>query len=517
MSKQCAAARVSLRRIAFVVGPRGLGITLLLSLVSPAEGAGPLGANGDAIATSEYAIDLYQGPVFAGTRVTGLGGAYVAIAEDIDGSLQNPATPAVRPFYSIDYFDFYPAIGLTFPATVSGVDFFNSGAKTELYNSPDTSLFVTPALNLQWGSFGVGLTAEVQNYSFRQTDTAQASNELGAVIAVVHTQFANAWADGQLMLGVGLRNVSMSLDTVRRTSADDDSEDSGAFAITGTGPEVGLLWRPNGQPYRIGIAYRSDIETIVSFSENLLPNADGDVILSDVDGLYLPKRLSVPWDLNLGLAVQLGTRPFNPRWRSIDDLSEKQWLEHRLAELHRRQRRDARLRGAKSDVERERINAEYEQESEAAEEKLERVQQTVARAMRETWRQRSRFYLLMSASVLVSGRAHNAVGIESFLSQEVNRSGERVVFSPRLGVETEIWPDLLKLRAGSYLEPTRFETSRERLHGTGGVDLRVGSWDVFGIWPEDYAWRFGAVVDVAPRYFSWGVSVGGWFPRLPRD
>ena len=45
-----------------------------------AHAGGPIGGNGQPITTSEYSLDLYQGPLFAGSRVTGLGGAYVAIA-----------------------------------------------------------------------------------------------------------------------------------------------------------------------------------------------------------------------------------------------------------------------------------------------------------------------------------------------------------------------------------------------------------------------------------------------------
>ena len=83
----------------------------------------------------------FQGPVFAGSRVTGLAGAYVAIAEDVDGDLQNPATPAVRPFFSYSHFDYWLGFGLTFPATLKDIDFFNSGSKTHIANSPDSFVF----------------------------------------------------------------------------------------------------------------------------------------------------------------------------------------------------------------------------------------------------------------------------------------------------------------------------------------------------------------------------------------
>ena len=51
----------------------------LLLCVAPAEANGPIASNGTPITTSRYAIDLFRGPVFAGSRVTGLSGAYVAI------------------------------------------------------------------------------------------------------------------------------------------------------------------------------------------------------------------------------------------------------------------------------------------------------------------------------------------------------------------------------------------------------------------------------------------------------
>lgn len=494
------------------------GATSLLA--ASARAAGPLGQNGEAITTSDYGIDLFQGPVLAGTRVTGLGGAYVAIAEDNDGSLQNPAAPAVRPFHSFDYFDYYPAFGLTLPGTIKNVDFFNSGAKTRLFNSPDNFVFLTPALNLQWGTFGVGLTVAIQNYSFQQQGSSVAladESQLGATITTTYLQLANAFWDGQLTVGFGARTVSMTVDTTSGVTQGGEtlSRDKGVFATSGSGVELGLLWRPNNQFYRVGAAYRTQIATEASFSENLLPNALGDIVLEGGGNLYLPKRLAVPWDLNLGAAFQLGARPFNPRFRSLESYAERKWLQHRLRELEREAARDQALRDAQSDAERKQIQQSFERQRALSDRAWERVEQAATRELRERWRPYRRFYLLISGSVLVSGAVIDSVGIDSFLLREVNRSGADVSVSPRLGLESEVWPDLFKLRVGSYLEPTRFRTSRERLHGTSGLDARLGSWDVFGLWPEDYAWRASAAVDVAPRYYSWGVSIGGWYPRQP--
>ena len=51
-------------------------------------------------------MDAAQGPVTGSTRVIGLGGAFVAVAEDMDGVAVNPASVAVRLPYSWNRFDF---------------------------------------------------------------------------------------------------------------------------------------------------------------------------------------------------------------------------------------------------------------------------------------------------------------------------------------------------------------------------------------------------------------------------
>src|SRR6187549_43377 len=181
-------------------------LAALLSVLwtARAEAAGPLGRDGAPIQTSDYAIDLYQGPVFAGTRVTGLGGAYVAIAEDVDGDLQNPAAPAVRPFYSLDNFDYWLGLGLTLPAKLKGMDIFNSGGDSEITRSPDSFVFVTPALNLQWGGLGIGGTVEVQAYDLSRNQTADASAaDISASVIVTHLQVAYGFSHNQWVFGAG--------------------------------------------------------------------------------------------------------------------------------------------------------------------------------------------------------------------------------------------------------------------------------------------------------------------------
>jgi hypothetical protein len=494
------------------------GVPFVISslFVRAASAAGPLGANGDRITTSAYSIDLYQGSVSAGNRVMGLGGAYVAIAEDVDGDLQNPAAPAVRPFFSIENFDYWLGLGLTFPAGLSRIDFFNSGSETGFRGASDEPIFFTPALNLQWGTFGVGFTIEFSNYGFQneaQPVLPDSGSTLETVLQTYHFQVANSFLDGQLIAGVGLRYLSMTLD-----AGLDSGDTQTLFDTSGSGIEVGFVFRPNFQPYRIGAAFRTAIDTQPSFSRNLLPNDQGDIVVSSGGTeLFLPERASLPWDVNVGGALQLGRRPLNPLSRTVQQVAERQALTFRLRQIDRDEERQRRQAEANTPSERAAVERELGREERLDSERLARAYEAARHALTDSFAEVGRTYLLLSASLLVSGRARDAVGVESFLDQVVNRSGASVVFSPRFGAEAEVWENRLKTRGGLYLEPTRFATSTARAHATLGMDLRLFRWNVFGLWPDDFMWQIGGSLDVARRYLTWGLSIGGWYPRHHRS
>ncbi|HVJ16294.1 MAG TPA: hypothetical protein VM686_12720 [Polyangiaceae bacterium] len=479
----------------------------LLSISREGHAAGELGPDGSPLRTSNYTLDLYQGPVFAGPTVTGLAGAYVAISEGIDGDLQNPATPAVRPFYSYTYFDYWLGFGLTFPASLEGVDFFNSGSAINLGNSPSSFVFVSPAINLQWGELGVGATIEAQNYDIGGTNRETA---ISVTIPTTHLQFAHGLANNQLVLGVGARLLSMSV--VQK--ADTLGERSRLFESRDSGLEVGAVYKPAGLPLRLGLAFRSAIRTEAQYDEDLLPNPEGDLIVTSPTGadLYVPESVALPWDVNFGFAVQFG-RPLNERWRTSSQMIEREQLVYRLRRLDRARERQEALRRARSDAERRELERRFDDEQQADDRLLARALHA-ARLQREGELTRlNRFYVQIAGSMLISGAVTDGVGVESLLSQRVHRSGERAVVSPRLGLEVAVVPEWLKLRGGSYLEPTRFETSTPRVHGTFGLDVRLLPWDVLGLWPADYLWKLGLGADVASQYNTWGITIGGWYPR----
>jgi hypothetical protein len=473
---------------------------------APAIATEPLGTNGQPITTSSYALDLFQGPIFAGSRVTSLAGAYVAIAEDVDGDLQNPAAPAVRPFFSYTHFDYWLGFGLTFPADLEHMDFFNSGSKTNVPNPPNSFVFFTPSVNLQWGEFGIGLNLAVQQYALTEPKEGERRG-ITATIPTTHVQFAHGFEHNQVVLGGGIRFVSM-------TVKEPETKDS-LFRSSGPGFEFGAVYKPENLPLRLGVAYRTPIVTQATYSEHLLPDANGDLVIIRDDGskFYLPKAVASPWDLNVGFAVQLVGRPLNPRWRPNAELIEQLKLERRVRHLQRVRALRESLAAAATPSLRGDIQRRFAREERLDDRELDIELLKLKTVMEKELTAMNRFYLQLAGSMVISGRVEEAVGVESMVAQTVNRSGLKTVVSPRLGLEAAVFPNFLKLRGGSYLEPTRFDGSSARVHATFGADVKLAVWNVFGLWPDDYMWRLGLGGDVSRDYFTWGLTIAGWYPR----
>jgi hypothetical protein len=482
-----------------------------------ARAAGPLGPDDTPIRTSNYGVDLTQTPVLAGTRVTGLAGAYVAIAEGTDGNIQTPVAPAVRTAYSLDHFDYELALGITLPATLTSTDFFNTGRdRTQLSDANQKGfVFVTPALNLVWGRFGLGGTVELQNYSLsREKDTPTAgSDRLSALFTVAHVQAASLFGNDQLAVGVGLRILNLDVTTQGAALGD-----RALFSSGGAGVELGALFMPNGMPYRIGAAFRSGVSTVPDPQSPLTPNGGDRVVgnLTDpANAIWLPDRIEQPWDLNLGLALQIGPRPFNVRFRDPKvPTDEARWdAQRRSAERAERRRRlieALRAGTGPHEAAREALDADLDGDAALDELHVERVARDARAELKLRHTRLPRQYVLVSMSLVLIGTTKESVGVESFLQRVAARSGERVVSSPRIGLETEIIPYWVKIRAGTYGEPSRFATSRSRLHGTFGFDTKLFPWRVFGLFEDGTEWRLSTSIDAAPRYLGWGVSVGVW-------
>jgi hypothetical protein len=114
--------------------------------------------------------------------------------------------------------------------------------------------------------------------------------------------------------------------------------------------------------------------------------------------------------------------------------------------------------------------------------------------------------LLLAAQIDVTGKTRDTVGIESFLEQKRQPTGRRVTLTPRAGAEWEFRPRRLRLRAGTYFEPSRFAGVPGRLHGTGGFQLRLFRFRFIG----EHHVAFNYAVDGAARYFTQFFGLGFW-------
>lgn len=477
---------------------------------SLARAAGPLGPNGAPIRTSDYGVDLSEGPVLGSSRVVGLGGAYVGIAEGTDGNWHNPASPAVRAPYSFDHVDYDLGVGFNFPSSLSGTDFYNTGERgTDLSSAGQSGfLFLDLGLNVQVGTMGFGLNVATSEWTLEGRGAGAGGTALDAEFLRASALVAQSVLDGDLVIGGGWRLVSLSL------AERGDGARRNVFSSTGSEYQVGALVKPVGYPFRVGIALQSQV---TSRPEGVASQGDIQVDSGGGEPLYLPRRVELPALASLGGALSLGPRPLNPRWRDPDDLTA------RIARVARWRAAERARRRARSRTDAARAAQSAEDAAAAAldQEHLEREERALGEELRARYRRLARSYLLITGGAYATGATDESVGVESFLQRRVNRSGGRPSWSWRLGVEGEPWPDVLKLRLGTYREPTRFEAApatattpasspSARQHATAGIDVRLFAWQVFGLFPKDTVWRALGAVDRSERYFSWSVGVGLW-------
>jgi hypothetical protein len=114
--------------------------------------------------------------------------------------------------------------------------------------------------------------------------------------------------------------------------------------------------------------------------------------------------------------------------------------------------------------------------------------------------------LTIAADMWITGPSKNGFGIEKFSMQELQRSGAHANVGARLGAELEALPGRLRLRAGTYYEPRRFEAVGGRFHGTFGVEGRVFEFNLWGV----RRGRIGITSDIARHYRNIGLSIGFW-------
>jgi hypothetical protein len=115
--------------------------------------------------------------------------------------------------------------------------------------------------------------------------------------------------------------------------------------------------------------------------------------------------------------------------------------------------------------------------------------------------------LTVAFEMSLIGAVDNGYGVEAFAAKQLQVSGRSVSATPRLGLEAEVIPGWLRLRAGSYLEASRFPETTARLHGTAGFEVRIFAFRLGG---HERRVSISAASDLAARYKNLALSVGFW-------
>lgn len=429
----------------------------------------------------------------------GVGGAYIASAEDIEGAAVNSAAPAVRDPYSTSWFDYDLAIGISFPGAFTNSDFDNHGDNANLpagHASAGNFTDLTLGGQFQFGALGFSATGDLQQFQISAANAAALTLLVGRWKALA----AYGLLGGQVVVGGGARIVTMQVQQAGTGTV---------LTMTGAGPEVGALVMPTGQRWRVGATARAPVSGGIFGSDSVTTTPAG---VREVSGQVLPSSVVQPWEVEAGVAFQFGPRPINPGWDNPHD----QEAELRQ-ELDRDRDKRALAYATDLALAPSSVRPEIALMQAASERSLRAIEddhmsderdrlRAVRRARYGNW---PREKILLLASVLATGPSDSAVSVEGFLDQRVESVGQSVTYTPRMGLEGEPLDNRMVLRTGTYLEPSRYAGSAPRQHFTFGADVHLFPLTFWGLLP-DADWKLGLFVDLAPRYQNAGFGIGNW-------
>lgn len=328
--------------------------------------------------------------------------------------------------------------------TLSWLDLpFTGGRQRDLDNDgrPDESEDSRNLLGgvlLQYKRFGMGFAVRNAGLSYCATAACVGQSERIRV-SLTQSVLAGAVAFGQDDFILAL-GLYAAQASFRVSSGGDD------LRYGDTGVAVDMLYRPHGRAYRVGVTVRPEVVADWDPKEGQSPVLAGRTLFAAVVS---------PAVLSLGASWRLGEG--SERYNRLSPAARRQLI----------------IEGDALPV-----PAEEAKELPAG-----------------RW--------LISAQVdLISG-ADNAVPVRTFASTaEPETVGRGAEFAPRVGVEHDTVPGMIRLRAGVYAEPSPFEGRPMRPHVTGGFEVFV-----LRYWDD---WAITASFDLARRYTNVGLSVGFW-------
>jgi hypothetical protein len=412
---------------------------------------------------SDFDIDLHQGPVLGSTRVVGLGGAYTAVAEEAVGIPFNPAAVAHRTYYSNTRFDWDLGLDFLIPGLFqsSDFDFDNNGR-----SGSTGSIVWSAGGQIQIGALGFGLYARGQTFEVSSGGSEPRDFPIG--LWLLQASVGYALFNHQLVVGGGIR-LGIFMVELRGAQL---GQNETLFQQNAVGGEAGVIFRPSRWPVRLAASFSSPLSSATpkECTADQCPQ-----------GFVMPRGVALPWEVRLGAAYRFGATPFNrtpvlPKKKPKRKPKKKPPGQRPLTEPPEALPAPPEP-AAPSEPEPD-LDRDY----------------------------RGGFYVLVSAEVGLTGSVDDAIGTDGFFDQVREQSGQNLSVSPRMGVESEVIRRRLRLRAGTYLEPSRFEDGSGRFHGTFGFDLRLFDFSLFGA----RSLRFSSSADLASRYSNLLLSLGFW-------
>lgn len=252
----------------------------------------------------------------------------------------------------------------------------------------------------------------------------------------------------RLVLGYGFWDHQIIVGASLKTGVIDikhTDDEEPLYESPSIGGNFGILYLPRHLPFRIGVTLDTPMAV-------LDPGECTDPACED---LILPTGVSSPWSLNLGAAwyFAFDGQKYNPRPLYHD--AEAVLKKRESGDLG-----DAYIGGR---------------------------------------------YIAVSADLVFTGADRDAVALPAFFAQERLFVSSAVSISPRLGVESEVFNRRLRLRAGTYWEPGRYEGTSGRIHGTGSLQLRM--FDLRVPLLNWYGLCVATALDLAARYSNMSFSI----------
>jgi hypothetical protein len=334
-----------------------------------------------AVYDGSQSLDAYTGVVVSSGRVVGLGGAFVGVGEGVGGATVNPAAVAQRDRHAGDawaldgIFTWY----VPRPDQLGGLDLANDG-------SPDGGLGLSEVLlaggGLQLGRLGAGVLAQVWTVGVDRSATERVT------LSTADVSFAAGWCGWRDALAVG-GSATIALGSIGVGPPGSPSRTT--LGYTDTVLRVGALWRPRGERFRIGVAWRPPSRATPDGDRSAFP-------------VTTPASFLSPWLVSLGASAWFGP--------------------------------NAGLYNEPPPVER-RLHPEWG-----------------TGPGWETSRKMP-VLLSVQLDLVGPTRGAVSMESALLAPAEAQPSGEKPSMVPRAGVEWEAWPRWARIRGGSYLEPSR--------------------------------------------------------------